>query len=365
MSTGYLWHELYGWHDTGSGTLFPADPDRGSQPIAHHVAHPDTKRRLHELVCVSGLVDHLTRVAPRPATEEELLRVHTPAYVERVRRDSALPKGADAGDRTYPFGKGAYRIAALAAGGAVAMTEAVVRGEVDHGYALVNPPGHHALPATGMGFCRFNNVSVAVKHAQAALGVGKVAVVDWDVHHGNGTQAVFADDASVLTVSVHQDRCFPPDSGHLTERGTGPGLGFDVNLPLPPGTGDGGYAYAAEQVIAPALARFAPELVVVSCGFDAGAMDPMARQLVTSRGFVHLTQTVLAAGVPVVLVQEGGYSPAYVPYCGLATIQALAGVHVMDDALLPVFAAMGGHDLEPHQRARVDEVVALHGLSAG
>jgi acetoin utilization deacetylase AcuC-like enzyme len=363
MSTGYLWHEVFGWHDTGTGTLFPADPAAGHQPISHHVAHPDTKRRMHELICVSGLIDHLTRITGREATREEITRVHTPAHVDRIAAESEQPKGGDAGDGISPFGKGADRIAALGAGSAIAMTEAVVRGEVDNGYALVNPAGHHALPETGLGFCIFNNVAIAAKHAQAVLGIERLAIVDWDVHHGNGAQAIFADDPSVLTVSLHQDRCFPPNSGLVEERGTGAGEGYNVNIPMPVGCGDGAYQYAAETVIGPALDAFRPELILVASGFDPNAMDPLARQLVTTRGFTALTRTVMDAAERhsqgrLVLTQEGGYSPVYVPFCGLATIETLAGVHVLDDAILPVVGGMGGHDLEPHQRALVDRVAA-------
>ncbi|QJY47499.1 class II histone deacetylase [Pseudonocardia broussonetiae] len=366
MTTGYLWDEIFGWHDTGSGTLFPADPDLGHQPISHHVAHPDTKRRMHELICVSGLVDHLTRIAPRTASVEELTRVHTPEHVERIVRESAQPKGGDAGDGISPFGKGAYRIAALGAGSAIAMTEAVVAGTVDNGYALVNPAGHHALPETGLGFCIFNNVAIAAKHAQAVLGIERIAIVDWDVHHGNGAQAIFAEDPSVLTISLHQDRCFPPNSGLVEERGTAAGEHYNVNIPMPVGCGDGAYQYAARTVIGPALEAFAPELIIVASGFDPNAMDPLARQLVTTRGFITLTETVMeaaarSAGGRLVLVQEGGYSPVYVPFCGLATIETLAGVHVMDDGLLPVVGGMGGHDLEPHQKELVDRVAAFVG----
>ena len=278
MTTGYLWDEIFGWHDTGSGALLPADPALGRQPI-NHVAHPDTKRRMHELICVSGLAGHLTRIAPRPATLDQLTRVHTPEYVERIVRESEQPKGGDAGDGISPFGKGGFRIAALGAGAAIAMTEAVVSGTVRNGYALVNPPGHHALPETGMGFCIFNNVAIAASHARAELGITRLAIVDWDVHHGNGTQAIFAEDPSVLTISIHQDRCFPSNSGLVDERGAGEGRGYTINLPMPTGCGDGAYQYAAQTVIGPALEAYAPELVLVASGFDANAMDPMARQL--------------------------------------------------------------------------------------
>ena len=364
MSTGYLWDEIFGWHDTGSGSMFPADPLAGLQPIAHHVAHPDTKRRMHELICVSGLIDHLTRVSPRRATDEEILRVHTVEYVERIKRESELPKGGDAGDGISPFGKGVFEIVARGAGSAIAMTEAVVNGVVDNGYALVNPAGHHAVAETGMGFCVFNNVAIAAKHAREVLGVAKVAIVDWDVHHGNGAQAIFADDPSVLTISLHQDRCFPPESGPLTDRGIGAGLGYNINIPMPTGTGDEGYVYAAQHVIGPALEAFAPDLVIVASGFDANAMDPLARQLVTTRGFIALTEVVMNAspatvGGRVVMIQEGGYSPVYVPFCGLATIETMAGVKVLDDAILPVVGGMGGHQLEAHQKALVDQVATF------
>jgi acetoin utilization deacetylase AcuC-like enzyme len=362
MTTGYLWHEVFGWHDTGTGPLMGPDPAAGVQPHAH-LAHPDTKRRLHELVAVSGVLDHLTRVSARPATEAELLRVHTPEHVQRIQQESRLPKGGDAGDGFSPFGKGAYELAALAAGGTLAMTEAVVARSIDNGYALVNPPGHHARPETGMGFCIFSNVAIAVRHAQAALGIGRVAVVDWDVHHGNGTQAAFEDDPSVLTISLHQDNCFPPNSGPVDDRGTGAGTGCALNIPMPPGTGDGGYRYATDTVIAPALEAFAPELVVVASGFDANGMDPLARQLITSQSFVHLTKTVLDAAARsaegrLVLVQEGGYSPVYVPFCGLATIAALAGLPEPEDPFYPILAGQAGHDLQPHQKQAVDRAAA-------
>jgi acetoin utilization deacetylase AcuC-like enzyme len=211
-----------------------------------------------------------------------------------------------------------------------------------------------------MGFCLFNNVAVAAAAARAA-GAARVAIVDWDVHHGNGAQAIFAEDLSVLTISIHQDRCFPPNSGRVGERGVGAGQNANINIPMPVGCGDGAYQYAARTVIGPALEAFAPELVLVASGFDPNAMDPLARMLVTSRGFITLTETVMEAAERsacgrLVLVQEGGYSPVYVPFCGLATIETLAGVHVLDDGILPVVGAMGGHDVEPQQKALVDEV---------
>ena len=364
MSTGYIWHELYGWSDTGSGGWFPADPGVGLQPISHHVAHPDTKRRIHELIVVTGLIDDLERLAPRHATEEEVLRVHTRDHVDRIRHESALPKGGDAGDGISPFGKGGYEIATLAAGGVIEMVEAVVVGKVDNGYALVHPCGHHAPSYTGMGFCMFNNGAVAVAHAREVLGVEKVAIIDWDVHHGNGAQAIFGDDPSVLTVSVHQDRCFPPNSGFVTERGEGKGFGYNINAPLPPGTGDDGYLYAIEQVVVPALRAFDPDLIVVASGMDPNAMDPLARMLVTSKGFRAMTERVMSVADEVcdgkvVLVQEGGYSPHYVPFCAFACVEALAGVDRLEDPYYPVVGGFG-EDLDtPGAIEAIDEAAAL------
>ncbi|WP_158891009.1 class II histone deacetylase [Amycolatopsis anabasis] len=359
MTTGYLYHELFGWHDPGNQAgLFPPDPRRGVQPL-RHFENADTKRRIHELVVVSGLIDELVRIPARPATQEEIRRVHHREHVARIRAESERPSGGDAGDGISPFGSGGFEIAALAAGAVLAAVEAVCDGRVDNAYALVRPPGHHALPANGMGFCLFNNVAIAVRHAQKVLGVRRVAVLDWDVHHGNGTQAVFYSDPDVLTISIHQDNVFPVDSGGLDERGAGPGLGYALNVPLPPGTGDGGYRYAMETVCLPAIRRFRPELILVACGFDAGAMDPLGRQMVTSDGFRELTALTLQAAAEVcdgrvVLAHEGGYNPAFVPFCGLAVLETLCGAKTVDDPFLPLVAAMAGQELQPAQREAID-----------
>lgn len=359
MATGYLWNELYGWNDTGSGSLGPSDVTRGLQPVSHHFAHADHKRRMHELIVVSGLAEHLVRVPARHATREQIVRVHTQEHHDRIVAESEWPKGGDAGDGNSPFGKGGYGIAALAAGGALAMVEAVVRGEVENGYALVNPCGHHATPETGMGFCVFNNVAIAVRHAQDVLGVERIAVVDWDVHHGNGTQSVFWEDPNVLTVSVHQDRLYPPDQGHVTERGGGLGTNANLNLPLPPGTGDAGYLYAMETVVLPAVRAFGPDLIVVACGFDPSFYDPLAHQMLSAQGFGTMTRMVrelardLCEG-RLAMVQEGGYSIHYVAICGATTVAALAGLEPIVDPLAP-----GARELEPHQKAVCDELALL------
>ncbi|MBC6462336.1 class II histone deacetylase [Actinomadura sp. HBU206391] len=364
MTTGYVYHELFGWHDTGTSVgLLPANPAAGLQPFIHF-ENAETKRRLHELIVVSGLIDKLERIRPVHATEEQILRVHTEDHLERIKAESLLPKGGDAGDGVSPFGHGGYDIAALAAGGVIAAVEAMLNGRVDNAYALVRPPGHHAVPASGMGFCVFNNLAIAARHAREVFGVGRIGVVDWDVHHGNGTQTAFYDDPDVLTISLHQNNVFPPNSGAVEERGEGAGLGYAVNVPLPGGTGDGGYLAAMDEVVVPALKRFNPELILVASGFDASAMDPLARQMLTTDGYRALTLRLMEVAEEVcdgriAMSHEGGYSPVYVPFCGLAVMEALAGEEPFTDPFLPVVSGFAGHELQPHQKEVIERVAGL------
>jgi acetoin utilization deacetylase AcuC-like enzyme len=365
MTTGYVYHELYGWHDTGTNAgLFPADHRRGIQPF-QHFENAETKRRIHELVVASGLMEQLTRIAPRKATDEEILLVHTEEHLARIQAESDQPKGGDSGDGLSPFGPGGIEIGRLAAGGVIAATEAVLDGTVSNAYALVRPPGHHARPSTGMGFCMFANLAIAARAVRRTHGVERIAIVDWDVHHGNGTQETFYADPDTLTVSIHQDRVFPPDSGFVTERGEGAGLGYAVNVPLPPGTCNGGYLSAFERVVVPAVDRFRPDLILVASGFDANAADPLARQGVTSSAYRTMTEQLLELAARhcdgrLAMSHEGGYNPVYVPFCGLAVIEALAGVtEPLTDPYEPIFGAMGQTELQPHQTALLDQVVPL------
>ena len=359
--TGYLYHEIYGWHDTGSGPMFPSNGFGGIQPMPHP-ENAETKRRMHELIVVSGLINHLHRLEPSPATDADILRCHTAEHLAAIKAASTQPKGGDAGDGVSPFGNGGYEIALLAAGGMMSMVDAVLAGEVRNGYALVRPPGHHAVPGTGMGFCIFNNIGIAARHAQANRGTGRIAIVDWDVHHGNGTQAIFYDDPSVLTISLHQDNCFPPSSGLLTETGEGAGKGTALNVPLPPGSGNPAYEYAMRNVVVPALERFKPEIILVSSGFDASLMDPLARQMVTSAGYRLLTSILMEAADRlcngrIAMSHEGGYNPMYVPFCGLAVMEQLSGHHTLDDPFA-AFDYMAGGPMLAHQQAVVDAAAA-------
>ena len=215
-----------------------------------------------------------------------------------------------------------------------------------------------------MGFCIFGNAAIAAHHARQARGLSRVAIVDWDVHHGNGTQAAFYGDGSVLTISIHQDNCFPPGSGTLEENGEGDGLGANLNIPLPAGSGVPAYVRALERVVVPALDGFRPELVIVASGLDASGMDPLARMVMHSDGYRELTRLLMGvadrhAGGRLVVEHEGGYSQAVVPFCGLAIVETLSGIRT--DVIDPFIELIAGQapTLLPHQEAAIEAAAAL------
>jgi acetoin utilization deacetylase AcuC-like enzyme len=318
---------------------------------------------MRNLVDASGLLAHLVAVPPRPAADMELERVHDPAYIERI-RVAAAADGGDAGHWT-PFGRGTFDIAALAAGGCIAAVDAVLEGTVRNAYALVRPPGHHAGPAGGCGYCIFSNVALAALHLRHARGLERVAIVDWDVHHGNGTQAAFWSDPSVLAISIHQEDLFPVGSGHVEDVGAGDGAGTTINVPLPAGAGRAAYLAAVDRVVRPALERFAPEFVLVACGLDAGMVDPLGRMNLSSECFALLAGRVRAAAEELcdgrlVLCHEGGYSSGYVPYCGLAVVERLAGVATgVADPWLDEARTVAALPLRDHEAAAVDAAAAV------
>ncbi len=327
MATGFYWDEHCFWH--GGGNYAMTLPVGGLvQPIqAGLPENPEAKRRLLNLMRVTGLDRHLSLRSADPATEEELQRVHPRSYLREF-RDTSAQGGGELGLRT-PFGQGGYEIAALSAGLTRAALFDVLSGEFDSSYALSRPPGHHCLPEFPNGFCLLANIAIAVEAALAEGLVGRVAVLDWDVHHGNGTEAIFYDRAEVLTISMHQERNYPLDTGDAEDRGAGAGLGANMNIPLPPGTGHFGYLAAFDRLVLPALERFRPDVIVVACGFDAGAFDPLARMLASAETFRELTARTRAAAEDlcdgrIVLVHEGGYSEVYVPFCGHAALEALS-----------------------------------------
>ncbi|WP_299852246.1 class II histone deacetylase [uncultured Roseovarius sp.] len=357
--TGWLWNELFAWHDTGTAAGFLNGP--AIQPL-RHLESAESKARLASLVAVSGMADIMTPVEHQAAAEEDLLRVHTPEHVKNMKELSIDPRGGDMGDGFSPFATGGFDIARLAAGGTISAVQAVLEGSVQNAYALVRPPGHHARPEMGMGFCMFSNIPIAVENARAVNGIGRVAVVDFDVHHGNGTEACFEEDPNTLTISLHQDRNFPPDTGFVDHRGTGKGFGTAINIPLPSGCGIGGYAHAFDQIVLPALDRFRPELILVACGFDASFVDPLGRMMLLSEDYATLTSKLMGAAERLcngrlVFSHEGGYSPFYVPFCGLAVVETLTGQKSgVDDPYLEYWKDAPGRQLMEAQIELVTEV---------
>jgi len=359
--TGFVWHEVYGWHEPGNAAAF-VQPGGYIQPD-RHAENSDTKRRLAELVAVSGLGGKLKRIAATPATVEDICLFHTKEYVAKIQEMSA-GSGGDAGEITN-FAHGGYDIAALSAGGVIELARSVWKGEVKNGYALCRPPGHHADADRGRGFCIFGNAVIAIKRLQKEFGVKRVATFDWDVHHGNGTQTAFYADPSVLTISIHQDRYFPPDMGMVSQNGEGPGAGANINIPLPPGSGHGAYLEAIEKVVIPAFDRFKPEIIFVPSGFDASAMDPLGRMLCNSETYRLMTRKLMIAaerlcGGKLVMSHEGGYSTAYVPFCGIAVLEELSGIKTdVEDPFMGFFGSMPGQELQPHQLSVINESAAL------
>jgi acetoin utilization deacetylase AcuC-like enzyme len=367
MSTGFHWNELYAWHDTGTGSGFLSTGGL-VEPEAHGES-PATKRRLRNLLDVTGLLERTVAVPGRAATEEELLRVHTSEYVERVKRESA--EGGGDGGELAPFGPGGYEICALSAGGVIATIDAVWSGELDNAYSLNRPPGHHAERDEGRGFCVFANIAIAVEHLRAVHGLERIAIVDWDVHHGNGTEHAFYDDPGVLTISLHQAGLYPAESGLVEHTGEGAGEGFAVNVPLPPGSGNGAYEAALERVVVPAIEAFQPQIIVIASGLDASMMDPLAMMMVTSEGYRRLTDIMVELADRVcdgklVAIHEGGYSSSYVPFCGAAVIEGLLRIETeVEDPYIEAFRGMQYMDLQPHQEEVIEAAATRLRSGAG
>jgi acetoin utilization deacetylase AcuC-like enzyme len=361
--TGLVWHERFMWHDTGAslGVISTGvGPFPGMFQPSIHAEHPETKRRLKNLLDARDITPELTPIEPFEADDEILLRFHDRAYIDRIGARSR-GFGGDVGD-SAPVGPGSDAIARLAVGGTIRALDAVVDGRVDNAYVLSRPPGHHAMPGEGMGFCLYGNIALAVEDLLARGSVERVAVIDWDVHHGNGTEAAFLDRDDVLTLSIHQDMLYPFDTGSFAENGQGRGEGFNLNVPLPPGSGGGAWLAALDRVAIPALLAFRPDVIVVACGFDGSYFDPLSHQMLLSSHYAAMTGRMVDAaaalcGGRLVLVHEGGYSDFYVPMCGLATIDVLRGES--SDLLNPYTETedIPWQALQPHQEAVIGLVV--------
>jgi acetoin utilization deacetylase AcuC-like enzyme len=281
------------------------------EPQGDHPEHPKRLDAAMESVRALERQSRLMVVAPRPATDDEILRVHTPQYLKLVRAE------IEAGRRTLSTGdtdisSGSLGAALAAAGTVVSAVDAVVGGRARHAFCAVRPPGHHASQARGMGFCVFNNIAIGARHAARAHGIERILIADWDVHHGNGTQEVFWSDGSVLFFDTHQHPWYP-GTGSPAETGEGKGRGRIVNRPFPAGAGRDEILGAFRTELVPAAERFKPQLVMISAGFDSRAGDPLGKFTLTDADFAELTAIVAGiarqhAGGRVVSVLEGGYS---------------------------------------------------------
>ncbi|MBV0912641.1 class II histone deacetylase [Anianabacter salinae] len=366
--TGFFWSERCFWH-AGYGYAMTMSEGGLVQPmVAGGLPEaPETKRRLKNLVEVSGLAGDLAMQGAEAADRRALERVHPAAFLDHFKEVSDAG-GGEIGLRT-PFGRGGYEIAALSAGLTVAALRSVLKGEVQNAYALSRPPGHHCLPDWPNGFCLLNNIGVAVRAAQADGLARRVAVVDWDVHHGNGTEAVFWDDPDVLTISVHQERNYPLDTGEAEATGGAGAEGANMNIPLPPGGGHKVYMDVMERLILPKLRAFRPDAIVVACGYDASAFDPLGRMMATAETFRLMTRAVMQAaddlcGGRLLLVHEGGYSEVHVPFCGHAVLEELSGSgHAAPDPMAATLEKrQPGARMDAAHAALVDDYVQQFGL---
>jgi acetoin utilization deacetylase AcuC-like enzyme len=294
-NTGLIYDPRYLEHDMGAG----------------HPESPNRLRAIMQRLAQSGTAAKLTRIQPREAEDEWVTLVHQPGYVALLRQQ-APPHGRISLDADTSMSPGSLTAAYLAAGGALAGVDAIMAGQVQHAFCAVRPPGHHAEADRAMGFCLFNNVAIAARYVQKRYGLQRVLIVDWDVHHGNGTQHSFDRDSSVLFFSTHQYPHYP-GTGRATERGSGAAEGLTINVPMEAGEGDDEYRAVFQKVLVPAADAFQPDFVIVSAGFDAHRDDPLASMGLTEEGYADLTAIV--AGIAtrhcrgrLLSSLEGGYN---------------------------------------------------------
>ena len=315
--------------------------------------HPERKERLLSILAYlkeTGFLEKMYLIEPERATPEEIRYIHSSEYIEKARKYSELEMPLDPDTILC---KDSYDVALLAAGGAIAAVDAVID-RFDSSFALVRPPGHHALPGRGMGFCIFNNIAIAARHAQK-MGKEKVLIVDWDVHHGNGTQEAFYDDPSVLYFSTHEYPHYP-GTGWLDETGRGNGRGYNINVPLPSGTDDSGFITAFEEILVPAAREFGPDIVLVSAGQDACNNDGLARMSMSVEGFgvlASIVKTIARENCDgkVAAVLEGGYD-----------LRLLAhSVKAVLDVFLGNEPEKKQYEVTQQVRARLEEVKKMQG----
>jgi acetoin utilization deacetylase AcuC-like enzyme len=293
--TGFVYHADFLNHDMGSG-------------------HPESPERLRAIVSrltASGVLGRLQPIEPPLATDEWIIHVHAPTYL-RALKTRAPATGRVSLDPDTSISPGSLPAAYRAVGGVLAAADALVAGHVNHVFCAVRPPGHHAEYDRAMGFCLFNNVAIAARYVQRRHQISRVLIVDWDVHHGNGTQHAFYHDPSVLFFSTHQYPYYP-GTGRATERGEGEGHGMTINVPMNMGQGDQDYQEVFEQVLVPAADAFKPEFIIISAGFDAHRDDPLAGMGLTEDGYAALSDIVAGiarrhCGGRILSCLEGGYN---------------------------------------------------------
>ena len=343
--TGYLWHPSFGKFDAGSSRIPHVEPYPAPDL-------PETRTRIDNLVRSSGMIERLVELDVQEAPLDVILGAHDPDYIRRL-VDLSDGEGGEAGPYVF-MPPGGLPIVRRAAGAAIKAVDAVLSGDVDNAYALVRPAGHHASRAGGMGFCLLNNVAIAALHAINHHGLERVAIIDWDVHHGNGTQEILWDDPRVLAISIHQSRLFTISDGGTEEIGGPAAEGSVMNVPLPAGSGHGAYLAAIDRVVPPAVERFQPQLLIIASGLDALYRDPLGRMMLHSDSFRQMTRRVLQLAercdARLAVVHEGGYAPIIVPFGALAILEELSGqLSGVEDPFLVSARKIDGQDLSHDQ----------------
>lgn len=369
---GYVYEERCMWHRPQ--ILMDSESAKVVQPFQHWES-PETKRRFHNLLVVSKLIRKLVHLQDYDEATKELLELaHTSSYIKDIEKKSKQVEGSYASDYETSFAQHAFELASLAVGGTLYAVDQVLKKNIDSAYVLCRPPGHHSNSSKGLGFCIFNNIAIAAKYLlnKKEEKIKKIAIVDYDVHHGNGTQDIFYDDGNVLFISIHQDSNYPSNSGLYNEIGTGKGVGTTINVPLPPGSGKGAYHYTFETIVLPALQNFQPDFILVSSGFDGSYADPLSAMILSSDDFRYMASALVdisdrLCDGRIVFVHEGGYSESYVPFCGVAVIESMLGMtktnrNIVKDPFLGEVKSWGGQDLQRHQWEIINQVASIHSL---
>jgi len=322
---GLFYDDIFLSHDIKNGNMYFIE-EKNIYPETF-IENKWRIQQIYRILQTSGIANRMIKYSFEKASDDQIKLIHSEKYLLELEKISLRGYG-DAGDGGTPMNHTSLDVAKYAAGAVLEAVNAIIDNEIDKGYCLIRPPGHHALPEQGYGFCIFNNSAIGAAYAINSSKFKRVMIIDFDAHHGNGTQEAFYNTSSVFTISMHQEDLYPPGSGNIDELGTGDGEGYNINIPLPAAIGNEGYLYAWEKIIEPVAKRFSPDLIIVAAGQDASFYDPMARMALTSSGFrmignkINEMASIYSEG-KVLIIQEGGYNTSYAPYCALATIEAI------------------------------------------